>query len=284
MRITDLYDKSLTSGLYEIDTSDRYFKEWRGYCMDVPHTHPSCEIMAVIKGQCHIVVNGRQMKFAKNSVILINGSVPHRLVVSPGQHCLMLNVEFNFVPAAHERFAVRSLADNVMSFRELLNAGRDYVKLEGAYDLVSLIRILVIELHNRSADKSLAQHLYFVILELIARNALDCGGDASADYVRQISKYLGEYYAYNITVSDIADYVNLNSAYMQRLYKRKTGATIIERLTNIRIERAKEILADKSIPISEISGYVGINTNQYFSALFRKKTGMTPSQWRNADY
>ena len=59
------------------------------------------------------------------------------------------------------------------------------------------------------------------------------------------------------------------------------GVTPNEYLTRLRMEKAEMLLARTDIPIIEISGYVGINSRQYFSFLFKKHTNATPSQYRN---
>ncbi|WP_409525208.1 GlxA family transcriptional regulator [Nitrincola sp. MINF-07-Sa-05] len=67
---------------------------------------------------------------------------------------------------------------------------------------------------------------------------------------------------------------------LKRRFKAATGTTLIERLQNIRIEQAKQLLETTSLPVDEISSEAGYEDASFFRRLFKRRTGLSPSQYR----
>ena len=100
------------------------------------------------------------------------------------------------------------------------------------------------------------------------------------DSVIQYAKnYIRAHYADNISRDTVAKVVFLDGAYFSRLFKQKTGQSYIDFLTEVRMEKAKELLATH-INISEISEAVGYFHRNQFITNFRKFTGYTPNEYR----
>ncbi len=92
--------------------------------------------------------------------------------------------------------------------------------------------------------------------------------------------YLNEYYPSKIYVSDIAKALNMSYRNLARVFKRETGSSIIETLTEIRINRAKQLLLTTSRPLVEIAAAVGFENEYYFSNAFFQSQQLRPSQFR----
>jgi len=84
-----------------------------------------------------------------------------------------------------------------------------------------------------------------------------------------------------LQVADYAEQLNVTPNYLNKTVKQHTHRTAIDWVEIARLNRAKQLLKDPSVPISEIAGRVGIPDQSYFSRFFKKKTGQTPSQYRN---
>ncbi|MBQ9135083.1 MAG: helix-turn-helix transcriptional regulator, partial [Lachnospiraceae bacterium] len=78
----------------------------------------------------------------------------------------------------------------------------------------------------------------------------------------------------------IADHIGLNSTYLERIYKKTTGKTLWESVTTCRLAAAEELLAQPSIPINEIDNMIGFANRQTFYLQFKKRYGMSPSEFR----
>ncbi|TVY10981.1 response regulator [Paenibacillus cremeus] len=99
--------------------------------------------------------------------------------------------------------------------------------------------------------------------------------------VERVRAIIERRYADNeLTVAEIGKEVYLTDTYVSLLFKQETGRTVNEYLTHIRIEKAKELLSDPRNKFYDICYAVGYADPIYFSKLFKKVTGLTPSVYR----
>ncbi len=96
----------------------------------------------------------------------------------------------------------------------------------------------------------------------------------------QVKKYIEEHYAENITLKSVADLFYLNASYLSSLFKGKTGGNFNKYLTTIRINHARTLLTSLDMPVNDIAAVTGYNDPNYFSKAFKKRTGKTPSEYR----
>ncbi|MEK8212970.1 response regulator transcription factor [Paenibacillus sp. FSL L8-0463] len=102
----------------------------------------------------------------------------------------------------------------------------------------------------------------------------------SSEVIERVRRLIGERYADNLTIADIAAGVYLSPTYVRLLYKQETGETVFEYLTKVRIEKAKTLLRDPQNKFYEVCYAVGYTDPSHFSKLFKKMTGSTPSAYR----
>ncbi|PWU70310.1 response regulator transcription factor [Gracilibacillus dipsosauri] len=97
----------------------------------------------------------------------------------------------------------------------------------------------------------------------------------------QVKGYLDSHYQDAVSLEGIAEKVGLSSYYLSKLFKEHFGVTFVEYLTNIRIQKAKDFLLDGSKPLKEIALDIGYKDPNYFSRVFKKEVGLSPSEYRN---
>lgn len=102
----------------------------------------------------------------------------------------------------------------------------------------------------------------------------------STNVIEKIKEIIHKRYHENITIGDIADEVYLTSTYICLIFKEETGETINDFLTKVRVEKAKELLKDARNKAYDICYAVGYADPSYFSKLFKKYTGVSPSEYR----
>lgn len=101
------------------------------------------------------------------------------------------------------------------------------------------------------------------------------------DIVDKMMQYVSENYANeNLTLNLMASYLNFSPNHLSMIFSQQTGQTFIKYLTDIRMNKAKELLRGSAKRSSEIGIYVGYKDPHYFSYLFKKTQGMTPTQYR----
>ncbi|GJM79994.1 hypothetical protein HMSSN139_24900 [Paenibacillus sp. HMSSN-139] len=104
----------------------------------------------------------------------------------------------------------------------------------------------------------------------------------SSQLIRHIVDYLDAHYFEDISLIDVATRFHLDPSYLSKLFKSATAENFIEYVTRKRIEKACELLRSSERKISEISELVGYENQRYFSQVFKKSTGQTPSEYRDA--
>lgn len=102
-----------------------------------------------------------------------------------------------------------------------------------------------------------------------------------SDPVRVAMEYISKNYAQTITLEKLADLCGLSSNYFSALFKEQVGETYIDYLTNCRLEQAQKQLISTRKTVREITDEIGYIDDKYFRKLFKKRYGMTPSQYRN---
>lgn len=87
-------------------------------------------------------------------------------------------------------------------------------------------------------------------------------------------------YMENLTLDDIAEELNFSIFYLSKLFKKQTGMTFTEYLTKCRVEKAKEFLSEGKMSVKEVAFATGYHSQGYFSKIFRKYTGVSPSEYK----
>lgn len=107
--------------------------------------------------------------------------------------------------------------------------------------------------------------------------------DSKQVYVQFAKNYIEEHYAEEVTLQIIADLAHINSAYLSNIFKKATGVNYQTYLTEVRIEKAKRLLCDLDMNLTQIANAVGYNSTRYFSKMFEQETGMKPSEYRRTN-
>ncbi|WP_337914081.1 response regulator transcription factor [Cohnella zeiphila] len=105
--------------------------------------------------------------------------------------------------------------------------------------------------------------------------------DASRS-VEEIVRYLDAHYFEDVSLIDVATRFHLDPSHLSKLFKSVTDENFIEYVTRRRMEKACELLRASDRKINEIAELVGYENQRYFSQVFKKFTGQTPSEYREA--
>lgn len=99
--------------------------------------------------------------------------------------------------------------------------------------------------------------------------------------IQQAKAYIaGRFSDANFSLSDVATQVNFSPNHFSAVFREETGTTFRDYLTHLRIEQAKKLLRNARLKCAEVAYQCGYNDSHYFSMIFRKKTGLTPQQYR----
>ncbi|OXM13919.1 response regulator transcription factor [Paenibacillus herberti] len=99
--------------------------------------------------------------------------------------------------------------------------------------------------------------------------------------LQQIYTYVDDNYASDISLSEMAGQLHMNYSYLSTYFKQRTHENLTSYINRVRINKAKELLLRQHLTVSEISRLTGYSDHNYFSKVFKKRTGMTPVEYRN---
>ena len=106
------------------------------------------------------------------------------------------------------------------------------------------------------------------------------GRDAGDALVQSAKEYIEAHIAERFSLQALSDALFINGSYLLRLFKSRTGQTLLGYHNRVRCERAQALLGDTELSISEVGEAVGFVSSAHFSHVFKKITGMTPTEYR----
>ncbi|MBN2982888.1 MULTISPECIES: response regulator transcription factor [Cohnella] len=109
------------------------------------------------------------------------------------------------------------------------------------------------------------------------------GGRPTADTRHLVQQLIGQvklHYGEGLSLQEFASRHHISVGHMSRLFKNETGVSFSDYLTDFRLEKARSLLLEDRLSLSEIGAMVGYEDPKYFSQLFKKKYGASPNKWR----
>ena len=100
--------------------------------------------------------------------------------------------------------------------------------------------------------------------------------------VSWVKRYVSEHYAEACSVEELAEGVNLSPNYLRKKFKEAAGQTILEYLTQVRLNKAAQLLRTSELKVKEVSVRVGYDNISYFTQLFSKRFGVTPNEYKKS--
>lgn len=296
-----------------------YLRVWRDFHMETPQVHDRMEIMYVLSGSCRMGAGDRRSQAAagmpvsmetrtmrRGDFLWVDANVPHTLVTDPDGDCRMLNVEFRYEALSasagmpqgadgppqvgmspvtgvpYPDMATQAAA--MPELQALLAHTPPRLFLKDTQDMGALLQSLVLELDKGTPGTDwLVQSLFCALMARVARLWAESRrflADAGERYVAEAVRFIREAYDRDLRVAEIAAAVSVHPSYLQRLFRASQGMPIVRYLARVRVEQAKMLLLSTDLPIADVSTYVGVNSRQHFSALFRQETGMSPGAFR----
>ena len=111
----------------------------------------------------------------------------------------------------------------------------------------------------------------------------DDGDGRLAQVAETIREYIRNNYMKEISMQDAARMMNYSDAYFCKLFKQCFDQNFTSYLTGFRVNEAKKLLRDRSISVKDVSMQVGYYDSNYFAKVFKRITGMIPSEYRDSE-
>lgn len=152
------------------------------------------------------------------------------------------------------------------------------VKLDSVFDKESMLLETLLKFETISDVKSWLNDVFDTIIAYMESSHNHQYGRI----IEEAMKYIRNHYGRKITVKDIADELRYSTNYLNNVFKQKTGETILEYITKIRVDEAKRLMEeDPNIKMYELAEAVGYQHESYFRNIFKQYTGITPKEYKD---
>lgn len=209
------------------------------------------------------------------------------------QHCSRIIFSMRSLDRDHAKKEIKKF---YAEFRE----GMVLVKYLYAYHLMltgEMMRLVIMDggipgdrLIMDGARLSIMAKEYFYIPSLeektmeYADKVLDFLGEKKkmekSNVVNTVKEYMEKNYEKELSLAYISDMFHINASYFSKKFKEETGKNFIEYLTEIRMRQAEELLLSSGLTVAQVGEHTGYREPKYFSRIFMKYEGMTPSSYR----
>ncbi len=246
----------------------------RDYPMPDPHYHNYYEIYFLVYGRCNFSVEDHLFQLKRNDMLIIPPGLTHcgceypemsrRVIINFSKDCV--DNEFNEKLSAFRSNNFYIPQDPTHVYNIIGDMTKEYIGID-------------------SLSKRLQYCHLTLLLEYIIRNKTRTQYVPSQNRVIQTTesfmKFVTDNYAEDISIADLSKQFGYSANYISKLFKDNLGMGFNQYLTLQRIKSAEYMLSTTSTPICEIAVVCGFNDSNYFSTVFKKLHGISPSKYRS---
>jgi AraC-like DNA-binding protein len=218
-------------------------------------------LIYVISGKMEFVYEGETILVSENEAMLLDFRKPHHY------HSLSDRLDkFEVIFGGGDAEAYYKLITGNWGYRQSIH-GRTKVFLEQMMDE------LLLPLPD---DYTLSLLFHSLFTYIIKAHQLKLSAP-----IRKALDYINECSSEPLQINEVADYVGLSRSYFSRLFVKETGQTPYDYMMEVRINKAKQMLALDMLSVSDVAEQCGFVNVSHFIRVFREKTGQTPASFRS---
>ncbi len=253
-----------------------------------PNRHEYYEMVYIKRGNAVFEISGYPAEIGPNDIIIIKPNQFHKFTVKSEAGCEFIVLNFKFVNKFDMQFSGVSL-EFFLDFVSGKESGAFIrLKVSQKNEIINLLNRILKEKENPDIGSELLNYLLVMELFVLISRALKMEWENSIknkssklkELIQVAVSYIDNNYERDISLKDISQYVFLSTSYFTRAFKEEMGISPINYLLKTRIERAKELLKDSTLKISDIALNVGFSNQQRFNDIFKKNVKMTPLSYR----
>ena len=276
----------LDSGTMTIVPTEFYFKSFDESFEMHMHSHVNFEFMYAESGNFTVSVleNGEQTDYEvfEGGLIFIQTELPHKLVITKSVKICNLELMQTQMPVDC-KIRICPTLNSFEIFQQMKKNAQNVLVLNDTENiLTTMLKIhSILKVHYNEDER------FYQLQALLLSLFIDIGkcyynSKYNVDdlYVSKILRIINKNLAADLSARAIASKLKISESYLFRLFKKKINCTLTYYVNQIRIEKAKQLLAKTTHPIVNIGAEVGYNNRQYFCKVFSAFTGLSPQQFR----
>jgi AraC-like DNA-binding protein/cupin superfamily acireductone dioxygenase involved in methionine salvage len=254
----------------------------------LPHSHPDNQIIYYIKGSGKEIIEKREYEIFPGTLVFIPKRKKHLFIPSPGTSAEIFTLRFEIIKntiSGFQKEEKKSLS--ILKFFYSKKPNLWVASFKRKNEIETFINKIKEILEKKGFGYLIALKGYILLLLReflisITERKINKKLSIKDKIFMEITNYLKDHIDRKLTSKDVANLVGLSQNYLQKIVKTYTGYSFSRYFNEIKIDYAKKLLKETTLEIKEIAGKVGIYDFNYFSRLFRKIEGISPSKFRNS--
>ncbi len=256
----------------------------------IPHKHNYIELMYVWSGACTQIINGKKVECGQGDVCILDTKTAHS-VDKTDENDIIVNIlmrkEF-FAAAFFNRMTKQGiLAEFLINAMTKGQETKQYLlfKTHNNLKFHRLMEDLLCEYYSKEVGKREVMESYIIImftelLRLYRENpSPDTEQHRSSRKLFDILEYIEKNYE-TCSLQSVAEHFSFNEKYLTMLLKKRTGRSFVEHLQEQKLGRAKMLLTNTDLPVTEVITLSGYNNTNFFYKIFQDSEGFTPAEYR----
>lgn len=249
-----------------------YYKHDSSTITKQAHHHTNFEIHIVMDGSASYEIENKIYRITSEHFLLLPPYTKHRFIESEAQ-TVKYSFVFTFAPGQLKKMILPEQLTPVFApaTKEMISA-LHFIHAE--FDRHKSISDILIE--NRVLES-----IFIYLRHLGLQEETAEPNESTSDVRLQLAKqFVIENIEQNISVEDLAQYCHLSSKQLTRLFHQEEQITPLTYIKRQRLLHVKKLLANKTLPLHEISEMMHFSSEYYFHAFFKKEEGMPPGAYR----
>uniref|UniRef100_UPI004027EC38 AraC family transcriptional regulator n=1 Tax=Eubacterium sp. TaxID=142586 RepID=UPI004027EC38 len=243
------------------------------------HWHVEYEMIIVKKGQLKLILDGKSFYVNEGESAFISGGVVHGGIPEECEYyCIVFDLASLFKDVALCSKSVAIFLTNADCFTGVYGAERKQS---------AIMREILYSMQNRDNgyDLNVIGLLWKLLGAFVSEPVISEGeqiNKSQRQKLKDVLSYIRKNIDKNITLEELAQVSGMSPRYFCRVFKSMTGRTPIEYVNYYRIETASQMLITTGESVTDIALNCGFNDMSYFSKMFKKLKGISPSKFRQA--
>ena len=284
-----LYCNHITSmKLQSYEFEVNYAEELDSKVAEFPHQHPLYEIYYGLEDVTRIYLKKEEISLEKNEMLLISRNIEHQVFYEPDRQFKYFVLVFDLFPLTQKTLKGPDGIDEWNDIKRILDkvdaAGFLYTK--NPFDGHLFLKLI----RDEQEKKPLAWNTFscFMYYQFMVKALRHFSRTKPSDKTMagklnlglEASKFIHKHYSEDITLKEVAEYLNISPRHVNREYMNMFNTTFIKNLNLVRIEYAERYLCTTDYSNEKIAELVGFSGARTLYKLFKEYKGITVSQYR----
>ncbi|KIX90860.1 regulatory protein [Staphylococcus microti] len=234
------------------------------------------KIVLVLKGTMQVALHQHIQSFQSGELFLINHRETYRFLTNEDALYIAIQLKASYLQNYMHDFSHTYFVLKKETLQEVI-----YEQMVNAIANIGIVHIRQGAFHRLYIEQKLMDLMFILGRYLATKRTLDNQAHAHDQRLETVCHYIETHYAEPITLSTVAEMVDLSPAYLSKLFTRQMGTGFNHYINHIRLEHCKADLIDTNEPITHIAYKHGFTSSNMLLKYFKQDTQLTPTEYRN---